>query len=222
MSKNEKQTLHEALNAARAEFKDIVKNSVNPHYRSKYADLSECLDAVTDALAKHGITLTQPIIDGLVYTVIQKGDEKLEASLKLPDIQDPQKIGSAITYYRRYTLTSLLALAAEDDDGNVASQAPKKVQATPVQTKTITPNPDGSKSYQLKDKKVEAPATEGEPERWYKYDLSPLLSDPKKFDSALKYMEKMQKEGAIVESGDEAYEYLSDRALEKFINLEVK
>jgi hypothetical protein len=108
-----------------------------------------------------------------VYTVIQKGDEKLEASLRLPEIQDPQKIGSAITYYRRYTLTSLLALAAEDDDANVASQAPKKVQATPAPTRTIKANPDGTKTYQMKEKKIEAPADT----RWYKYDLSPLIDN---------------------------------------------
>jgi hypothetical protein len=193
---NEKQTIHEALNAARADFKDIVKTSDNPYFKSKYADLNQCLDAVVDALAKHGITLTQPISDGYVFTVIQKGDEKLVASLKLPDIQDPQKIGSAITYYRRYTLTSLLALAAEDDDGNTASQAPKKVQLQPKKNNDI--------------------------ERWYKYDLSTLLSDPKKFDAALKYIEMEQKNGALIESGDGAYEYISDRAIEKFVNLEVK
>jgi hypothetical protein len=193
IKQNEKQTLHEALNSARAEFKDIVKNSVNPHYRSKYADLSECLDAVTDALAKHGITLTQPIVDGLVYTVIQKGDEKLEASLRLPEISDPQKIGSAITYYRRYTLTSLLALAAEDDDANTASQAPKKVQP-------------------------QAKPAEG---RSYKYDLTSIAGDNKKFDAALRYMEKMHKEGAVIDTGIGAYEYISDTPLEKFVNLEV-
>ena len=54
----------------------------------------------------------------MIYNV--DGDGQIESGINLPMIQDPQKLGSAITYFRRYTLQSLLALQAEDDDGNKA------------------------------------------------------------------------------------------------------
>jgi hypothetical protein len=63
----------------------------------------------------------QPIKDGEVCSVISDGENSIESGVKLPEINDPQKLGSAITYFRRYTLQSLLSLQAEDDDGNMAS-----------------------------------------------------------------------------------------------------
>ena len=74
---------------------------------------------VTPLLQEQGLVLIQPITDGQVRSVIVDTEGgSIESSMHLPDIADPQKIGSAITYYRRYTLQSLLALQAEDDDGN--------------------------------------------------------------------------------------------------------
>ena len=72
----------------------------------------------------NGLVLIQPIKEGKVQTVIQdiESGEFEYSELKLPELTDPQKLGSAITYYRRYTLQSLLGLQAEDDDGNKASQ----------------------------------------------------------------------------------------------------
>lgn len=68
--------------------------------------------------------ITQPIQENKVYTNIWdiKSGEFCNSYLELPTIQDPQKIGSAISYYRRYTLASLLAIQAEDDDANKASK----------------------------------------------------------------------------------------------------
>lgn len=69
----------------------------------------------------------QPIKDNLVNSVIVDitDGSMIESSLSLPNITDPQKLGSAITYYRRYTLQSLLGLQAEDDDGNTATKQVK-------------------------------------------------------------------------------------------------
>ena len=66
--------------------------------------------------------LLQPIQNNEVKSIILEinGDGKVESGINLPTIPDPQKLGSAITYFRRYTLQSLLALQAEDDDGNKA------------------------------------------------------------------------------------------------------
>jgi len=69
--------------------------------------------------------LLQPIIDGNVCTHIidsENGECLVSSFISLPDIKDPQKLGSCITYFRRYTLKSLLAIAEGDDDGNLASK----------------------------------------------------------------------------------------------------
>jgi hypothetical protein len=218
----EETTLGEALNRARAKFKAVVKTADNPYFKSKYADLTQCLEAVIPALTEEGITLTQPILDGKVHTVISKNGEMLEAVLALPEITDPQKIGSAITYYRRYTLTALLALAAEDDDANTVSQG-KKVEA-PIQKKpaALEVKQEGTKVYHVNSKqRLEVPDEKVRDEVWYRYDLSSISENPNKLNAALKYMEDAQKKGALIEAA-EGFEYLSDTALERFINLEVK
>jgi len=115
--------LNEKLFKLRSEVGKISKDSDNPFFKSKYFDINNLIEHIQPLLDAQKLLLTQPIEDGAVtsrITDIESGDS-VSSSLALPDIQDPQKIGSAITYYRRYTLASLLALQAEDDDGNKAS-----------------------------------------------------------------------------------------------------
>ena len=106
----------------------ISKDSTNPFYNSKYFDINSLIKQVTPILEKHNLLLLQPIEDGKQYSrIIDLDGGMVESSLALPINLDAQKIGSAITYYRRYTLQSLLALQAEDDDGNSASSNKPKV-----------------------------------------------------------------------------------------------
>ena len=106
----------------------ISKDSTNPFYDSKYFDINSLIKQVTPILEKHNLLLLQPIEDGKQYSrIIDLDGGMVESSLALPVNLDAQKIGSAITYYRRYTLQSLLALQAEDDDGNSASSNNPKV-----------------------------------------------------------------------------------------------
>jgi hypothetical protein len=109
---------------------NLSKNSENPFFKSAYLDLTELLNHVEPLLWEQDLVLVQPIIDNRVCSTILDTDGKtlLESSIELPDIKDPQKLGSAITYYRRYTLKSLLAIAEVDDDGNKASQPVKKTK----------------------------------------------------------------------------------------------
>lgn len=123
-----------ALAAAQAEFPTIPKNHTNPHFKSRYADLSDVLAAVRPVLAKHGIALVQPLRwtdAGLeLVTALLKGDERLESSMPLPVDAKPQDLGSRLTYCRRYMACSLLGVAAEDDDdGNAAQAAEPKYRA---------------------------------------------------------------------------------------------
>ncbi|MEH2029785.1 MAG: ERF family protein [Nostoc sp.] len=122
------QKLISALIKAKAEFQPIHKNKTNPHYKSQYADLDSVLDAVTPALNAHGLTIIQlvGIVDGktvLETRLYHDSGENTCSVFPLPETSDPQKIGSALTYARRYSLCAILSVVAdEDNDGNAASE----------------------------------------------------------------------------------------------------
>ena len=112
----------------------IKKDATNPFFKSNYFDINSLLSAIKPTLNELGLVILQPLthIDGkpALRTIVLDGDKELVNDLiVLPDLQDPQKMGSAITYYRRYSLQSLLGLQAEDDDANKASG---KEAQTPV------------------------------------------------------------------------------------------
>jgi hypothetical protein len=129
--------IFKSLIAAKMEFKPLVKNKVNPHFKSKYADLSAVAESVDEALAKHGLTYIQPleyvkealcVVTRLTHT----SGEELLSTFPLPP-GTPQQMGSAITYGRRFSLCSLLGICADDDDDANAASTPaapaKKVEA---------------------------------------------------------------------------------------------
>lgn len=96
-------------------------------YNYKYATLSQVQERLNPLLTQHKLLLTQPIVsnDGknVLITNIEEldGEGKIGSNMILPDLQDPQKLGSAISYFRRYSIVSLFALQQEDDDGAKAS-----------------------------------------------------------------------------------------------------
>ena len=121
-----------ALVKAQKAFGPALKSSTNPHFRSRYADLSACVEAVIDGLNQAGIALVQRTSEDAtgvtVETVfIHESGEMLECGkLHVPAAkQDPQGYGSALTYARRYSLMAACGIAPEDDDGNMASKNPK-------------------------------------------------------------------------------------------------
>ena len=105
----------------------IKKDSTNPFFKSKYFDINSLLEQVKPVLNKHGVVLLQAVsnINGslsLTTTLIDADSgDKISDTCPLPETVDAQKAGSAITYFRRYALQSLLALEAEDDDANSVS-----------------------------------------------------------------------------------------------------
>jgi len=138
----ENKSIWTALHAAKQELGKVPKDSTNPFFKSKYFDINGLLDVVEPCLHKHGLFVIQPIADGKVCTRIVHAatGESIESSLQLSGTNDPQKHGSEITYYRRYTLQSLLAMQADDDDGNAASgrtQAQPKQEAKPKEPAAI-------------------------------------------------------------------------------------
>jgi hypothetical protein len=125
-------SIYKKLFEAKKEIGTISKDKKNPFFKSNYLSLNGLIDAVENVLDKHDLLLLQPITENRVCTEIwdiseeKEGQKYISSDMQLPNIQDPQKLGSAITYYRRYTLQSLLGLQAEDDDGNSATKQVKQ------------------------------------------------------------------------------------------------
>jgi hypothetical protein len=119
--------LSAALCSAQCEVENATKNAVNPHFKNQYADLPAVLEAVRPVLNKHGLAVVQHpgFEDGvctLTTMLIHKSGEWIQSESASPiSKQDPQGIGSAVTYLRRYSLASLMAIGQADDDGNAAS-----------------------------------------------------------------------------------------------------
>jgi len=116
---------------AKKEIGKVKKTMRNSHFKNTYADINNLLEVVEPVLLENGLLLLQPVINNKVITQIIDAEtgEKIESILELDGNLNPQQRGSQITYYRRYTLQSLLSLEVIDDDGNNASQniKPKKV-----------------------------------------------------------------------------------------------
>jgi hypothetical protein len=125
-----------ALVAAQKEFGPALKTNTNPHFRSKYADLSACVEAVIDALNSNNIMLMQNTHESdsgvIVETIFlhESGESISNGRLHVPAAKnDPQGYGSALTYARRYSLMAACGIAPEDDDGNAASKSKPQQQA---------------------------------------------------------------------------------------------
>lgn len=135
----------EALSKVQAELKPAPKDSENPFFKSSYADLATVCKTVFPVLTKHGLSVSQIAEgEGSVTTILlHTSGEWIKGTLSLkPTKSDPQGMGSAITYARRYALASICGLATEDedDDGNAASKPPEKSQGKPEpkkNTKTV-------------------------------------------------------------------------------------
>jgi hypothetical protein len=109
----------------------LEKDKKNPFFKSSYVSLDKVIDVVRPHLIAEKLLLLQPIEQGCVGTRIfcTESNKFIDSFIPLPENMKPQDLGSCITYFRRYTLVSLLGLAQEDDDANKAhgrSKAPQK------------------------------------------------------------------------------------------------
>lgn len=134
---------YKRLIKAKSEMGAVKKTANNPFFKSKYADLATILEVVEPPLLENGLIILQPIKDGKVSTIITDGTTSIESSIELGTFNKPQDMGSAITYYRRYTLQSLLGISAEDDDGNRAQKAALPKISEERFSKAITAIADG-------------------------------------------------------------------------------
>jgi len=151
--------LNSSFVKALGELRNVAKNAINPHFRNRYASLDAILDDVRPILAKHGLGISQePLFEdgkaGVVTRIIHESGETRESTLLLPlKDQSPQGVGSALTYAKRYAISSVLMIAADDDeDGEIASkpviqkpavkvEAPKVKQEVPAEPTELPNSP---------------------------------------------------------------------------------
>ena len=166
-----------ALAKAQGEMENASKNSQNPHFRSKYADLAEIINTVRPVLSKYGLSVTQfPSFDGTlahVETIIaHESGEWMSGTTSSPvQKSDPQGIGSATTYLRRYSLAAVCNLAQEDDDANASSKAPKQAQAQAPAPKPAPAKPAPTQPTMATKTTIEALSS------YYKNDSAEVMLD---------------------------------------------
>lgn len=122
--------LAKAMAAAQGQFDHAAKDATNPHFQKKYADIASVIDVIRKPLADNGLCVMQPmkVVDGGVevetWVMHESGQWCMETTfMPAPSNANPQQLGSATTYARRYGLNGMFVLGAEDDDGNAASEA---------------------------------------------------------------------------------------------------
>lgn len=137
--------LGEALAKAQGAMRGAKKDSLNPHFKSSYADLASVWDACRDPLSQNGLSIIQQVTTDrsgvtVTTTLLHISGEFLRDRCWLPVAQQtPHAFGSAITYARRYSLAALVGVAAEeDDDGNAATVAPAAARRVQPQTSNKT------------------------------------------------------------------------------------
>lgn len=181
--------LAEALSKAQGQMKPAKKDSINPHFKSHYADLASCWAAIREPLASNGLALVQTLEtdpSGVTVetTLLHSSGEFLAESTWLPVNQKtPQGYASSFSYARRYALSAMVGLSSEeDDDGNAASAMPMyerearhqtvEISATEIQGEPVVP------FGKLKGQAVST--LDLKSLRWYAHAARAELNDPAK------------------------------------------
>lgn len=125
-----------AFCAAQGQFTAAKLTAVNPHFKSKYAPFDEVMGAVRPALRQAGFAILQTVTDAdahgfnLTTTLLHTSGEWLAGSVRMPMGDTAQQVGSALTYARRYGLSALCGVVADDDDDGNAAQRPDTPKAS--------------------------------------------------------------------------------------------
>lgn len=166
---NPMKELSAALSKAQGQIEGAAKDTANPFFKSKYADLASVWATCREPLSKNGLSIWQHITHSggsayLVTTILHASGERLDddgVPLMLAK-QDMQGLGSALTYARRYGLMAAVGIAPEDDDGNAASAG----QAEPVKAGKAAKNHGEAQTGGIVKLKAEVQAFLDELRRW--------------------------------------------------------
>ena len=119
--------LAKALAKAQAKIKHASKDNVNPHFKSRYADLASCMEAIREPFAENGLAISQPLSNEdnkvkCTTILMHESGQWLASDMSMTPVQNtPQAMGSCATYLRRYMVLGIAGVAPDDDDGNAAS-----------------------------------------------------------------------------------------------------
>jgi hypothetical protein len=132
--------LAKALAAAQGEMNAASKDATNPHFKTRYADLSSIMDACRGPLTRHGLSVTQLPGRGedgavtLTTMLMHASGQHIGSTVGArPAQENPQVVGSILTYLRRYALASVCGVVSDDDDGEVASHTARSAPQRPVE-----------------------------------------------------------------------------------------
>ena len=151
-----------ALAKAQGELKAAAKDSVNPHFKSKYADLASIWDACRQPLTSNGLSVIQmPLTDTgevrVVTMLLHESGQYLRSTVAAsPRDMSPQSVGSCITYLKRYGLAAMVGVVADEDDDGQAAQPQGRQQQRPAQRQQPAPEP--APSISETDREIQAAA----------------------------------------------------------------
>jgi hypothetical protein len=135
-----------ALAKAQGRIKGASKDSVNPHFKAKYADLASVWDACRAPLSENGLSVVQTVAHGdgkiaLETMLLHASGQWVGGSYPVtPKAHDPQSVGAAVTYARRFSLMAMVGIAPEDDDGESQMNRPR-ISTTPPHHSDFAPPP---------------------------------------------------------------------------------
>lgn len=158
-----------ALVEVQKELKAISKDASNPFFKSKYATLQACIEGSRDALTKHGLAISQTTSADadssyLITSLMHTSGQYIRGIYQLTPVKnDPQSLGSAMTYARRYAYAAIVGLVQDDDDGEAAqttyrtqkTYAPSVTQKASFTAKPVDPNAATPKQKELITRYIE-------------------------------------------------------------------
>lgn len=156
-----------ALSKAQGEMEAAPHNSINPHFKSHYANLAACVQAARPALAKHGLCVVQSIefnseakIVGVVTRISHQSGQFFESDTWCqPRSLLPQDVGGCATYLKRYSFSAMVGLITEEDDDANASTGPRQTAQPAI--KAANPHPNAPISAQEPDEPIAVSKTTG-------------------------------------------------------------
>lgn len=154
--------LMSALAKAQGKIQPAFKDKANPFFKSSYADLASVWSACREALSENGLAIVQTVVTNadkamnLVTTLGHSSGQWMKSEMPIISQKlDPQSLGSAITYYRRYTLAAMVGVAPEEDDGEAAQAAYRENrQSNPSLSKKVAPKVSAGQPPENQDKKI--------------------------------------------------------------------
>lgn len=221
--------IYSALVKAQRGFGPALKSSTNPHFRSKYADLSACIEAVVDSLNENGVMLMQVTHEAengvMIETLFlhESGEQMSAGKLFMPATKfDAQGFGSALSYARRYSLMAACGIAPEDDDANTAVKSSQTTmpKATPKQEIPVSPVRPAVAANPVPQTSSEAPKESSQAEPIRKDENTSPVAPPKMAGKADQWQLKISTDpgtdfSAWVEAVHEATVFMLEMAQTK-------